>query len=90
MVLCARFVLAILSKSQRNFLVEQYLKCSAVSIAASEVGDFLCDVSACFLSRKKKGKRGPQSSADLLVLQFLPVNGQEMIILFCYINTEVI
>lgn len=49
MTLCASFVLAI-SKSQRNFLVELHLKCCAVSMAAPEVGGFLCDVSACFLS----------------------------------------
>jgi len=58
MILHASFVLATLSKSQWNFLVEQHLRCSVVSIAAPEVGDCLCDVSACFLSRKtKKGKR---------------------------------
>lgn len=74
MILYASFALAILSKSQRNFLVEQRLRRSVVSTAAPEVGDFLCDVSACCLSREKKGKRGPQSSTDL-VLQFLPVHG---------------
>lgn len=81
MILSASFLLAILSKSQRNFLAEKRLRCSAVSIAAPEVGYFLCDVSAGFLSRKNKGRRGPQSSTDLLVLQFLPVHGQDMIIL---------
>lgn len=56
-------------------------------MAAPELGDFLCDVSACFLSRKIKDKRGPQSSTDL-ALQFLLVHGQKMIILFCHTNTK--
>lgn len=36
---------------------------------------------------QKKGRRGPQSST-VLVLQFLPAHGQEMIMLFYYTNTK--
>lgn len=53
-------MLAILSRSQRSSLVEQRFRCSAISTAASEVDNFLCDVSACFLSGEKGGKEGAE------------------------------
>lgn len=86
MVFCVNIVLAILNRSQRSFLVEQHLRCS------SEVGDFVMSQLISFPEmgkKKKKSKKGPQTTTDLVILQFLPVCGQEMIIVFFfYINTK--
>lgn len=53
-------MLAILSRSQRSSLVEQHFRCSVISTAASEVDNFLCDVSPCFLSGEKGGRGGEE------------------------------
>lgn len=85
MVFCANIVLAIFNRIQRSFLVEQHLKCS------SEVGDFVMSQLISFPEmgkKKKKSKKGPQNTTDLVVLQFLPVCGQEMIIVFFFILTQ--
>lgn len=51
-------MLASLSKSQRNFLAFKERGTLKVhAIPAAEVADFLCNVSACFLFRKKKKNR---------------------------------